>query len=159
MSFDPSQFMSQPSAPMATSFENVMEGEYIFMLDTEIEFKEIKWQDKNTGADRSAPIAQLQLIMQDAGKGAAEKARLQRDVVKVRCDVSLDLDSNGQLDVGPNKNVLLGQLRDALGQNTPGWTFGQLKGAGPVVGKVSHRADKNDPSKKYVEVKKFAKVS
>lgn len=159
MSFDPNQFMNQPSAPMATTFENVMEGEYVFMLDTEIEFSEIKWQDRSTGADRSAPVARVNLILQDAGKGAAEKARLQRDKVTVRCDLTLDLDNNGQLDTGPNKNIVLGQLREALGQNTPGWTFNQLKGAGPVIGKVSHRADKNDPQKKYAEVKKFAKVS
>lgn len=159
MSFDPNQFMSQPSDPMATSFENVKEGEFVWMLDNEIEFSEIKWNDKNTGEARSAPIMRVFCVLQDAGPGAAEKARLGRDKVVVRCDISLDLTPTGQFDNGPNKNVLLGQLREALGQNVPGWTPAALKGAGPVVGKVTHRSDKNDPNRKYAEIKKFAKLS
>lgn len=158
MSFDPNQFMNQPSDPMATVFENIKEGEYTFMVDTEIEFTEIKWNDKNTGEPRSAPLMRVPLVLLDAGQGAAEKHRLGRDKITVRCDITLDVTNTGQLDNGPNKNVLLGQLRDALGQNTPGWTPNQLKSAGPILGKVTHRADKNDPQKKYAEVKKFAKV-
>jgi hypothetical protein len=55
--------------------------------------------------------------------------------------VQLDLnEENGKLDMGPNKNVRLGQLRKALGQNIPGrsWSFAHLKGKGPFEVQVGH---------------------
>lgn len=154
MVFDPNQFMNQPADPMATTFENIREGEYKMMLDSDIEFTEIKWNDKNTGEPRSVPMMRLNCIILDD----AEKARLGRDKLTVRCDITLDLKSDGSLDFGTNKNVRLGQLRDALGQNVPGWTPNSLRGAGPLIGKVTHRADKNKPDVKYAEVSKFAKI-
>lgn len=153
--FDPNQFMNQPADPMATQYENVKEGEFKMMIDSDIEFTEIKWNDKNTGEPRSVPLMRLNCVVLDD----AEKARLGRDKLTVRADLTLDLNSAGGLDFGPNKNVKLGQLRDALGQNTPGWTPNALRGAGPFIGKVTHRADKNDPTKKYAEVSKFGKIT
>jgi len=156
--FDPNAFMNMPAEPMKTTYENVKEGEFVFMID-KIEFTEMKWNDKNTGEAKSAPLMRVECVMADANGGAEEKARLGRDKLTVRADMTLDLDANGKFDFGPNKNVKLGQLRAALGQNTPGWVPAQLIGAGPFIGKVTHRADKNDPSKKYAEISKFAPIS
>jgi len=158
MTFNPDQFMTQPADPMQTVYENIKEGEYTMMLDTEIEFNEMKWNDKNTGEPRSLPQMTLSCIVQDGGLGAQEKARLGRDKLTVRLQLPLDVTPSGTLDFGPNKNIRLGQLRDALGQNVPGWTPNLLRGAGPFIGKVTHRADKNDPTKKYAEVAKIAKA-
>lgn len=158
MVFNPDQFMNQPTDPMATTYENIREGEYVMMLDSEIEFGEIKWNDKNTGEPRSLPQMTLQCVVLDQGLGAQEKSRLGRDKLTVRLQLPLDVTPTGTLDFGPNKNVKLGQLREALGQNVPGWTPAALRGAGPFIGKVTHRADKNDPTKKYAEVSKIAKA-
>ena len=56
---------------------------------------------------------------------------------------------------GSNKNVKLGRLREALGQNKNGqaWSFGMLKGAGPI--KVSIEPDKKNPED-YSRVVKVA---
>jgi hypothetical protein len=158
MSFDPDAFMNMPADPMKTNYENIREGEFLFMIE-EVKFDEMKWNDKNTGEPRSVPLLRLTCVLMDGNGGAEEKARLGRDKLTVRADLTLDLDSNGKMDGGPNKNVKLGQLRAALGQNTPGWTPSQFQGAGPFVGKVTHRSDKNDPTKKYAEISRFAPVS
>lgn len=155
--FDPNAFMDMPADPMATKFENPNEGDYIFLVES-LKFDEMKWTDKD-GIDRSAPLLRLDCIMQDAGNGAAEKARLGRDKLTVRCDIMIDLNAQGQFDFGPNKNVKLGQLRAALKQNVPGWTPRSLVGAGPFVGKVTHRADKKNPEIKYAEITRFAPIS
>lgn len=56
----------------------------------------------------------------------------------VRQSLFLDI-ANGLLELGPNKNVQLGRLRAAVGQNGPGeWGFGMLEGQAAVV-RVEHR--------------------
>ena len=159
MAFDPNQFLNMPADPMKTVYENINEGEYAFLIES-VKFEEMKWNDKNTGEARSAPMMKLECVLLDSpGKGADEKARLGRDKLVVRCDIGLDLTPQGAFDFGVNKNVKLGQLRAAVKQNVPGWTSAQLVGAGPFVGKVRHRADKNDPTKKYPEIAQFAPIS
>lgn len=61
----------------------------------------------------------------------------------VRQTVFLDLDANGQLDTSKGKNVQLGRLREAAGQNDPNtpWSFGMLKGAALVVS-IEHNPGK-----------------
>lgn len=158
MSFDPNAFMNMPAEPMKTTYENVKEGEYVFMIE-EVKFEEMKWTDKNTGEPRSAPLMRLNCVMMDSKGGAEEKARLGRDKIIVRADMTIDTNSSGGFDFGPNKNVKLGQLRAALGQNNAGWTPAALQNAGPFIGKVTHRADKSDPQKKYAEISRFASIS
>lgn len=89
----------------------------------------------------------------------AVKAELERDTVLVSKDFWLDLDESGALDTSKGKNIDLGRLREALGQNEQAdWTFDSLPDQ-LVMGKVVHRADKNDPEKKYAEVQKFAPIA
>jgi hypothetical protein len=77
----------------------------------------------------------------------------------------LDLVDNGQggqtLDKTKGKNVDLGQLREAVGQNAEGqpWSFSQLIGAGPVMVKVVHEPDKNNAELKYARVGRVVKIS
>jgi hypothetical protein len=68
----------------------------------------------------------------------------------------LELNEQGKLATGPNKNVSLGRLRDALGQNDPSWTPQKLLGAGPFIGKVSHTQVKEAI---YADVTRAAKIS
>jgi hypothetical protein len=82
------------------------------------------------------------------------RTQLERTTVKVPQDIWLDLDSNGALDTGKGKNVDLGRLREALGQNaTPGWTFSNLRGQMALV-RVAHRSDRNNPERKFAEIRR-----
>lgn len=66
-----------------------------------------------------------------------------RDKISIRYSIILDLNEAGMLDVGPGRNVGLGRLREAVGQNTDDeWSFNQLLGQ-PLVGKVVHEPYKD----------------
>ena len=73
------------------------------------------------------------------------KAELDMAEPMVRQSIWLDLDDNGILADGKNKNVQLGQLRDAVSQNRKGqpWAPGMLVNQMAKV-KVSHSIDKRD---------------
>ncbi len=73
----------------------------------------------------------------------------------------LQISEQGWLDFGPNKNLSLGQIREALGQNIPGqkWNFSHLKGAGPIAFTVKHREwEKNGKKGTSEEVSRWASV-
>lgn len=154
MTFDSNAFLNQgASAPLSTQYENVPEGEYKAIVDDgekAIEFKEITGNDGRVSH---------QAVIQFAVLDDAVKTALGRDKVLVRGQFWLDLNAAGGLDTSKGKNVKLGQLVDAVGLNSQPWNFGQLKGRGPVMIKVGHRADKNDPQVKYAEVTRVAKIS
>ena len=63
--------------------------------------------------------------------------------------VNLDVSDDGGIATGKNKNIELGRVRKAVGQNADGpWNITQLRGAGPVLVKVVHReGDRKDGSK------------
>ena len=72
----------------------------------------------------------------------------------VRQTVWLDTTESGGLDFGKGKNVGLGKLRDAVGQNQSGkpWAPGMLIGAAAIV-KVGHSIDKRDGETIQADVK------
>lgn len=151
--FDANAFMSQPAEPLKTQYELVPEGDTKLMIDAEgMKVNTIKWNDKNTGEPKEFQQLELQCVVLDE----AIKAKLGREKVTVRMRIPLDLDG-GKLATGPNKNVRLGQLRDVLGQNVPGWTPQQLLGAGPFIGKIAHSTGSND--QKYADVTRVAKIT
>ena len=78
--------------------------------------------------------------------------------ISVKQSLFLDIDGSGALAFGANKNVKLGKLREALGQNNPGqsWNIQMLAGAGPLRIKVGSRPDKNDSTIIYNDVKATA---
>lgn len=153
--FDANQFMSQPTEPLPTKYEVVPEGDFKMMIDTDFKVNAIKFNDKNTGEEREFHQLELNAVVLDE----AIKAKLGRDKVTVRMRIPLDLDDGGKIATGPNKNVRLGQLRDVLNQNTPGWTPQQLLGAGPFMGKITHTSDKKDSTIKYADVARVSKIS
>lgn len=154
--FDPDKFMAAVvDEPMETQLRPAPEGEFRAILGevNAKSFNEITWTDRETGQPRSAVQLVVPCLIQDE----ALRAELKRENVTVMWKGFIDFNSDGTLAVGPDKNVRLGQLRAAVGQNTSGpWSFAQLSGAGPLMVKVTHRSDKNDPEKKYPEVSRVS---
>lgn len=122
------------------------------------------------------PIAEYQAFIGDVGMDSyndqpilvvtydllddALKAQLGMEKVTVQDRLFLDMDDNGQIAFGPNKNVKLGRTREAVGQNDPKkkWSPNMLRGAGPVVIKVDHHFNKQGegPFAKITRVAKAA---
>ena len=155
MAFDPNQFMNSAADPMQTQMTVCPEGEYPFMIDSDpkqLAPKNVKGISQKTGNPYDFWQLELNCVCLDE----AVKQKLSRQKVVVRYRVNLDLNANGGLEVGPDKNIGMGRLREALGQNRPGWKPADLLGAGPFIGKVSHTTS-GDAT--YADISRVAKVS
>lgn len=147
--FDPEAFMRQETTEQnETRFEPVPEGEFVAMVDDLV----IRNPKDSVIADISWEIKDEEL-----------RARLGMDdsrKILVRQSIFLDVEESGALSFGPNKNVQLGKLRSALGQNESGqpWSFEMLKGAGPAKIKVIQDPDKNDPETIWNRVTRVTKL-
>lgn len=158
MNFDPSTFMNQTvDTPLSTSFEICPEGQFVAVVGevTEKSFRQIKWNDKESGEERTATIFSLPFLIQDE----QVKAKLDRENVTASAEMWLDVDDAGQLDTRKGKNVMLGRIRDVVNQNnTPGWTFGMLSGQGPVRVTVNHEVNPKNPEQKFARVKSVVRL-
>jgi hypothetical protein len=145
--FDPDGFMnSSVEQANEVNYTPIPEAEYTAILET-VKAREI--QTKNGPAQ-----------MLDCGWHILdEELRGKMDMEKIIVNQSLFLDftPDGRLEFGLNKNVTLGRLREAFGQNTgKPWSPQDLVGSGPITIKVGQRPDKNDPSKIYNSVTGYA---
>lgn len=146
--FSPESFMSsQFTDANETSFKAVPEGEYPAVV------KEVacnSWQSRD--GSRSGLKLDLTWIIDDAGV----KAVTGMEEPNVKQSVMLDLTDSGGLATGTNKNVNLGRLREAVGQNQAGkpWNPGMLQGQVARVS-VKHRLYEEQT---FAEVKGVAKV-
>ncbi len=138
--FDPNTFMQQTvDAPMETEFQLCPIGEYRAMIDDfdDKAFEQFDFtykQGPRAGEPGSMTRFNLPWIINDD----AVKASMGRDKVVVSQNLILDV-KDGLLEWGKDKNVNLGRVRQAVGQNTPGaWSPSQLRGAGPAIVKVDH---------------------
>jgi len=79
---------------------------------------------------------------------------LGRKASTVRLTLFLDLTASGSLDFSTGKNIGLGRLRAALGQNEAGepWSPSYMEGNQAMI-RVKHTPDKDDPEKIYEEVR------
>ena len=127
--FDLDSFMSQPADAGSTSISPIPEGEYLAIID------DVKPRVVNTKLGESVAL-DVFFIIQDE----ALKAKLGRETLTVKGGFFLDM-NGGKMDMGKDKNVRLNRLREAVGQNSSGWTPNKLKGAGPLKIKVSQRVD------------------
>jgi hypothetical protein len=156
MPFDAERFLNQTTND---SFSTVTipcpEGEYKAFVDDgdrAITFRE-------GGTDRNGNELSPQLVVQMAIMGdQTPNQALKRDKVNVPMSIWLDVSGDG-LDTSEGKNVGLGRLRKALNQNDGPWNPMMMKGKGPIMIKVGHRSDKNDPSQKYAEVTRVSKTT
>lgn len=154
--FDPSSFMEQSiDAQLDTIVKQCPEGEYRAIIDDFDAEKAFRtFTSQKNGQDYT--VFSPPFVIQDD----AVASELGRDkIVVFHKGMFIDTDSSGGLDTSSGKNVDLGKLRDAVGQNKPGaWNFGMLKGAGPVMVRVIHESDKDDPEKKYARVSRVTKI-
>ena len=146
MSFDPETFMTTATTEAnETTYQPVPEGEYRAMISDAV-------------ARQPKPGFVLLDVTYDIDDPQLAEKLNRQNPVKIRSGVILDVSDDGALETGANKNVKLGKLRDAVGQNQPGqpWSPQKLIGAGPVTIFVGHRADKENADVVYEEVKRWA---
>lgn len=156
MAFDADAFLSTTvTGPMSTAPVLCPEGEFKAFVDDgdkALTFRSGESKDTNK------PWASVSVLFTILDENV--KAQLKRDKVLVPMQAFLDLrdDGNG-LDLTEGKNVSLGRLRKALGQNDGAWAPAMMKGKGPVMVKVGHRSDPKDPSIKYAEVTRVSALA
>lgn len=155
MTFNAEAFLNQTiEEPMSTKSLVVPEGEYRAIVDdgdNAIQFKEF------AGKDGKPPSFQCVVLFQILDDSV--KAFMKREKVTAPMNIWLDMKEDGSgLDLSEGRNVNLGKLRAALGQNSGSWSPLMMKGKGPVMIKTSQRADKNNPEIKYAEVVRVAAI-
>ena len=146
--FNPDSFMNASiTEANDTQYVPVPEGEFQATID--------KVEAKVVGNETPRPILNVSWKTSDPAvqnaTGRAENT--------VRQTIWLDVTESGGLDFGKGKNVGLGKLRDALGQNRPGqsWAPGMLVGGVAKV-KVKHSIDRRDGVTINAEVSGVAKL-
>lgn len=130
--FNPDTFLNtEATEANATAYTPVPEGEFNASIKT------IKPRVLTDGR----AVLDISWVVDD------EQARTETGMAEpsVRQTIWLDTTESGGLDFGKGKNVGLGRLRDAVGQNQAGkpWAPGMLVGQVAKV-KVSHSIDKRD---------------
>lgn len=137
--FDPDMFMNTSTTDANdTSYVPVPVGEFRAAIT-----------DVKAGTAGDKPVLNLTWTIDD--DNVRKETGLEKPTV--RQTIWLDLTPQGGLDMGKGKNVGLGKLREALGQNRPGqaWSPGLLNGQVAMV-MVAHRSGKN-PGEIFADVK------
>lgn len=149
--FDPTAFLSQTvDAAMDTSLPQVVPGEYQAVID-KIDFKSF---DIRNGERAGEKLHKLIAVCKLVAPGQESDGRT------VSKDCILDITANGQLDTGKGKNIDLGVLRAATGLNVPGQPFAPSMLVGRMVKVlVEQEADRNDPNKIYVRIRRISAVA
>lgn len=147
--FDADAFMNQGADTGSTVLKTLPASEYTAMIE------EVAPPRVITGAKGESIVLDITFKLMDVPVDVQKD--LGRQNFTIKRGYFLDVSDN-KLDMSEGKNVDLNRLRAALGQNKPGWKPGDLKGAGPLKVTVSIRADKNDPEKKYNDIKSVGKI-
>lgn len=102
-----------------------------------------------TGGDNPQPVLDVTMVVDE--QVARDVTGMTEPTVRYGC--WLDLTPEGDLDMSEGKNIQLGRLREAVGQNQDGvaWQPSQLLGQ-VLRGKITQRPDKNDPETIYNDV-------
>lgn len=140
--FDPDMFMNQVTTDSTdTKFTPVPVGEFKAVI---ADVKAAKAGDK--------PVLNITWNV-DSDEARAATGM---DKPQVRQTIWLDLTEQGGMDMGKGKNVGLGKLREALGQNRAGqpWSPGMLNGCVAMI-MVGHRAGK-EAGEVFADVKAVA---
>jgi hypothetical protein len=144
--FDADTFMQTATdGEMSTQVEVCPAGEFLAAIES-IEVDSFQGKKDPTKTYRKMRV---KWSIDDA----AVKEKLGRSVVSANQDIFLDITADGALDRGRGKNVTLGRLREAVGQNTPGkpWAPNMLVGC-PARVRVEHESGNTGVFAKVVDV-------
>jgi len=127
--FDEDAFMSSTSeGEMATDFTPVPVGEFSAV---------VKKVATRSGSNEKGDWAVLDVTWAIDNAEVSEVTGMENP--SVRQSIFLDISESGGLDLGKGKNIGLGRLREALGQNTgAAWSPSMLEGQVATV-MVDHR--------------------
>lgn len=154
MGFDAAKFLETTvTGPTSTAVLVCPEGEFKALVDDgDKAISAVTFPGKEGKRD-SHQMSVLFSIMDDNAKAAVK-----RDKCLVPLRAWLDVDDSGNLDWSEGRNVGIGRLRAALGQNDGAWNPLMMKGKGPVMVMVKHRANPEDPTIKYAEVTRVSAI-
>lgn len=154
-SFNAEAFMqAKHKGALDTKLPVVPIGEYRLQLERLVP----REQEVKKGERKGETIVILDVIWEVLDERLKELLNMAK--VTVRQSLFLDLTPEGQLDFGKAKNVALGRLREALGQNDPKkeWFPNMMLGA-IVKGKVDHQPNEEDPTSPFSKVTSVAPLS
>lgn len=151
--FDPQAFLDQTevTGEMSTKRPLCPVGRYNMQIE--------KYEAKRIQKEGGDPFHMIDVtFIVDGGQldaaGVPVKETTGSDKNYVRMSGFLDFTESGALDLGSGKNITLGQLRAACGQNDPSKPWAPKQLIGQVVnGEVYHRPDKKNPENVYAEVR------
>lgn len=146
--FDPDSFLNQTiNSELATRMAVCPEGEYPACI-TKVDMRSFTYKKEDRAGQTGYSLDVTWEITDENLKASLGRAPL------VRQSMLLDLSESGGLLTGEGKNVSLGRLREAIGQNKPGaaWSPRHMEGASAIV-LVSHKLIGDDV---MAEVKKVA---
>ncbi len=146
MSFDPSKFMTQEfNQANDTKFVNCPAGEWTGVTGEPKIVDGVSNKDGRTFYKLEIPV------MIEDPRVTSETGRTPTNV---RYETFLDMTDGGSIDMGKGKNIGLGKIREATGNNKPGVNFSIPNLGGKMVKVlVAHEADKNKPDVVYERVK------
>jgi hypothetical protein len=153
--FDPDTFLHsvKTSAAMATEYPTIPDGDYRAMIINDAKHPmKVRQSPRRDGSGISTIVDLFYKIDAPGNKDA--------DGRFVRQSLFLDLDEAGNLDSSPDRNVGLGQLRAAVGQNQAGetWGFHKLEGAVCIVKVKTTPAEKDGKQVKYTNVEAVSRL-
>lgn len=153
--FDPNVFLNQELAGAnEVKYTPIPEGDHrAFIDDLDMD----SYDDPKTG--QTTPILVITYALLDEDGKLKSMLGLEKPTVQDR--LFLDQNADGSIAFGPNKNVRLGRVREAVGQNDPKkrWQFNQLRGAGPVLLKISHNFSKTTGEGPFARIDRVVKAA
>ena len=161
--FDANEFMqSQMDKPLETEYTLVPIGEYAATIDdfTQEAIEKVDFTYKS-GERAGTPGTMIKFTIPFSIQDDRVKRELQRDKVIIAKQLILDFEDDGKtLSTGPNKNIELGRIRAAVGQEKGPWSPAMLRGAGPLMVKTTHvEYQRKDGSKgKRAEIERVTRI-
>ena len=146
--FDPDLFLGgQTETGFETSYERVPPGEYPAIVRG-VTARKVTDREGNDSI-----VMDITWMVTDP----EVKRITEMDEPTVRQGIFLDVNEKGGLERGKNKNVALGRVLDATGQNKgKNWSPKALEGATAVV-TVEHKPNESDPENPYANVTRVRK--
>ena len=152
MSFNAEEFMNQAvEGSLDTKIDPLGEGDFPGVIDD----VSVAAGEKD-GKDWTRLDVKWKITDADALSAAGKAPDIP---VTVNQGIMLDINEQGKLDTGAQKNVRLGKLRDAVNQNDGSpWTPGMLIGCVAML-RIGTRPDRNDPETLWNDIKSVVAIS